>query len=155
MDKQAEPEKKADPKEKIAIFCTMCLASDTDASWGGEAMDGHCFNCGAGGCTVQIPRWAVENIRKNASWVGKRYYAHEEDHEAAKEMRALRGLATEYPGRSTEKSVDGQAWWVMQKMGDGRTVSVLIGIDKAPTAAEAMEKMKLSLPYVPKGGYPK
>jgi len=60
-------------------FCTMCFASERNGSWGCTTMNNYCLNCGAGGTTVEIPEWAIENIRKNASWVGKRYYPCDED----------------------------------------------------------------------------
>lgn len=66
-------------ENEIILFCPRCFASSDNASWGEPIMEGHCFNCGAGGCTVKLPRWAIEMIRKSASWVGKRYYPHEED----------------------------------------------------------------------------
>ncbi len=56
------------------IFCPLCFASEESSSWGADVMDGHCFNCGASGGTVHLPAWAISEIRKNASWVGKRYY---------------------------------------------------------------------------------
>lgn len=36
------------------------------------------MNCGSGGL-VPMPEWAVSSIRFQASWVGKRYYPHDED----------------------------------------------------------------------------
>ena len=89
-------------RKELILFCEMCFASSDDSSWGGELVQGYCMNCGAGGTSLQIPRYSVEYIRRNASWVGKRYYPHEEDTENYEERERLRAQMTEFPGRTIE-----------------------------------------------------
>lgn len=78
--------------EDVLDFCPGCFATNEDGSWGHTCDDHYCYNCGAQG-TVKLPRWAVRSIREQASWVGKRYYPHDEDREAAEEIAALREIA--------------------------------------------------------------
>lgn len=76
----------------VLAFCAGCFASSEDGSWDLTCDNQYCYNCGTVG-TVQLPRWAVDSIREQASWVGKRYYPADEDKEAAEELAALRALA--------------------------------------------------------------
>lgn len=80
------------PHKQMLTFCPRCFASSEDGSWGDVAIGDGCMNCGSGG-TVVIPRWAVDSIREQASWVGKRYYPHAEDKEQVRELRYLRSIA--------------------------------------------------------------
>jgi hypothetical protein len=150
----AKPKKKPDD---IILFCARCFATGEGGSWGGfvdvskDGKDNHCYNCGAGGCAVKIPRWAVKSICEQASWVGKRYYPSDEDYEHVREVKALRDLVKVYPGRSAEKIVserhdDADQWWVHQELPGDKRVSVIV---KAATANRALEKARLSLPYIP------
>lgn len=66
----------------IKSFCPCCFASSTEGSWNHAVVAGYCTNCG-NGSTVELPEWAIAEIRRNASWVGKRYYPNEEDKKAA------------------------------------------------------------------------
>lgn len=142
--------------EDILAFCPRCFASSEDGSWGGgpDVMNGQslCSNCGANGSHVMIPRWAVNAIREQASWVGKRYYPHDEDYEHAAEIKALRDLVTVYPGRSAEKIKsdhpdDIDQWWVHQDIPGDKRIAVSV---KARSAGEAMKKARLDLPYISK-----
>ncbi len=150
-----KPEKKQDD---ILAFCAMCFATGEGGSWGESVVvneknknDSHCFNCGAGGIAVQIPRWAVESIREQASWVGKRYYPNDEDLERYDEVKALRALVKKFPYRSVERIPDRPddrgSWWVHQELPGGKRTSTTV---KAKTAEEAFEKGRLLLPYIPK-----
>jgi hypothetical protein len=137
-------------------FCVLCFATDEGGSWGGSVESSgtatHCFNCGAGGTGFSLPRQAVDEIRKNASWVGKRYYPSSEDFDNREEVQALRALPTKHWGRSATRSAfadDKDKWTVTQLLKGNplhRTVSVFVA---AETAEEALEKAKLLLPYVP------
>lgn len=62
-------------EEKQRAFCTRCFA-DYNKEW---MQSNHCINCGSGGSLILLHIWAVESIRKNASWVGKRFYPDKED----------------------------------------------------------------------------
>jgi hypothetical protein len=70
-------------------FCPGCFATSEDGSANHVCDENYCYNCGSGG-TVTIPRWAVESIRAQASWVGKRYYPNAEDHIINAELKLLR-----------------------------------------------------------------
>ena len=135
-----------------ALFCTRCFASDTDGSWDHVVLDGaaesnYCTNCGGGNTSVKIPRWAVEDIRQNASWVGKRYYPHREDYEKAEELKLLRSKTLIFPGRSAEKLEDGK-WRVTQVLPKGwGALNTSIYVD-AYDEAEALRIAKTQLPYV-------
>lgn len=143
--------------EKSVLFCARCFASSENGSWGEHVVsDGkgtHCFNCGAGNCTVMIPRWAVKSIREQASWVGKRYYTNDEDVVIADELRALRKLVTKFPGRTVERHKTG--WWVKQEMPDGTQQMISVPTKLARTAAAALERAREILHYIPEEDLPK
>jgi len=107
-----------------------------------------CYNCGASGGTVRLPRWAIDAIRKNASWVGKRYYPDDEDRERAAEARTLRGMMTAFPGRRArrDKTTPGR-WFVEQATGAGRSTGVMV---EAADKAGALRAAKCRLPYITK-----
>ena len=131
--------------EELIKFCAQCFASSDNSSWGEPITEAGCMNCGRGPAFV-IPRWAVESIRAQASWVGKRYYPHEEDTERAEELDALRALAPDDPERTVKKSdVNPRAWEVTQPTPKG-FVSVVVAAD---SEVEALAKGKLRLPYRP------
>lgn len=146
------------------LFCTRCFATEVDGSWDhvvyGEESNNYCTNCGGGNTSVKLPRWAVEDIRQNASWVGKRYYPHQEDGEKNEELHRLRALVTEFPGRTAEEleedplrppiREDGQTsfnWCVTQKLpGKGKRTSIYV---KADGEQDALERARTLLPYYP------
>lgn len=69
----------------IAQFCVCCFADSVwGGSWGGDVFQGGCMNCGAGGSSITLSLMDIKQIRQQASWVGKRYYPHEEDFEKSK-----------------------------------------------------------------------
>ena len=132
-----------------SLLCVRCFASDTEGSWQhvvyGDEEKNHCTNCGAGNAAVPLPRWAIDDIRENASWIGKRYYPHREDREGNAELKLLRSKMTIFPGRSAEEVEEGQ-WAVKQQTSKaGKRIQVFVD---ASSAKEALEKAKLSLPYV-------
>ena len=134
-----------------ALFCVRCFATDTDGSWQHTVVPeaNYCTNCGGGGTSVKIPRWAVDEIRKNASWVGKRYYPHEEDKERRVELEALRSTIKIFKGRKAKRVDDAEngepQFLVTQDLGGGRNVSVVIN---AESQKVALNKTKTLLPYV-------
>jgi hypothetical protein len=95
------------------LFCPQCFATDNDGSWGHTVAGSVCTNCGSQSI-IHIPAFAVESIRKQASWVGKRYYPHTEDVEATNERQALLKLVEFFPGRIALR-LD-KYWQVKQKM---------------------------------------
>ena len=128
-------------RDEIRQFCVRCFADDRNGSWGegvhGDSVSGTlCANCGAMNSALAIPTWAVESIREQASWVGKRFYPHEEDYERSTEVKYLRSIAP--PPESTAERCD-YGWNVTQ----GRTSTII----KAPTAAIAKREAALILPY--------
>jgi hypothetical protein len=151
---KAEVEKHAgSPTNDVLLFCPCCFASSEGGSWGEVVIEGHCFNCGAGGSGIEMKRWAVDSIRQQASWVGKRYYPHDEDKQRHEELKVLRALIPSFPGRTARLSEDGKAsepgklvWWVEQVTGAQTTTSVSI---EAATAEEAIEASRFLLPYHP------
>lgn len=135
--------------DTLVDFCPSCFATSENGSWNHVVMGNHCTNCGSSGGIIKLPTFAAEEIRRNASWVGKRYYPAEEDLENSAELKKLRGKMTEYPGRSIELR-EGAGWikqvyMVTQKLPKGRSVSVFIDAD---TPEQAHEKTRTSLPYV-------
>jgi len=144
-------------EEEIRHFCCLCFADDKGGSWGEgtHPTAGWCANCGAGGSLIAIQAWAVASIRKNGSWVCKRYYPAEEDKETLAELKALRALVTEFPGRSVQRmpppedepARNASQFMVIQQLGGGRSTSMWFD---AATSEEALEKARPHLPYVPK-----
>ena len=139
---------KPDLKENI-LFCCCCFASGDDSSWGEPVMEGHCFNCGAGGSTFWLPRYAVKSIREQASWVGKRYYPNKEDIERSEERKRLLACVEEFAGRTVEPAeeldkdgnfVRQEGYWnVKQLSPDGLWSSTSVA---AATEGEAWEKAR-------------
>lgn len=124
-------------------FCTSCFATSEDGSGGGTAHADYCTNCGSGGSSILIPAWAVTEIRRTASWVGKRYYPDREDFEISAELKKLRLAQQEYPGRSATPLTDSGWFNVSQKTPSGSISTVV----KAGTVHEALDLTKGSLPY--------
>lgn len=138
---------KKTPHLDILWFCPCCFATDEDGSWNHTVENGYCMNCGAGGA-VQIPRYAVDSIRNQASWVGKRYYQNEEDREQYAELKRLRALPKAFPGRSarlTNDENDKYSYWVTQQLPGGKSIS---SVFKANSPQDAIEASRFSLPYV-------
>lgn len=127
-------------------FCPCCFASSENGSWNHTAYEGGCSNCGAGP-SIQLPPWAIDSIRQQASWVGKRYYPHAEDQEHSREVRALRSIVKEFPGRTACENVANPGWSVTQVMPDGSKCSMYFF--NAKSEAEALALARLELPYVP------
>lgn len=150
----ANPEKVIDNtnRERMLKFCPSCFASDESGSWNHVVEGTHCYNCGNSGGIIPVPAWAVDEIRRTASWVGKRYYPDKEDIERADELTRLRALIKEFPGRTARpasydcQSVYGstELWEVEQRTPTG-SIMCLIG---APHTSDPLEVMKkVSLPY--------
>lgn len=129
------------------MFCAKCFADDD--------IVGHCLNCGSGGTTIAIPTWAVEEIRRSATWVGKRYYPDEEDLETRRELRELRALAPTLPGRVVEAASDyvvgngPPKWVVTQSKPGGGAVSTLVTKEPGETAEQALRRTADVLPVYP------
>jgi len=148
-------ETKKPDRNKQILFCCLCFASEDNSSWGEPLIEGHCFNCGAGNSTFKLPRCAVESIREQASWVGKRYYPNKEDYEAAEERKRLLACVKKFPGRSIEPAMeldrDGnevrqEYRWRVKQMTPGALWSSTSVTAK--TKEEAWEKARLcSLTY--------
>ena len=133
-------------RTQLIAFCPSCMASGDNSSWGGGIDLSHCDNCGHGP-PIQIPRWAVESIRQQASWVGKRYYPHQEDRDIHQELEDLRKLIKKFPGRTATRCAGEPGHWrVVQKIGLRATTGVLV---QAKTKAAAFLKAHTLLPYVP------
>jgi len=145
METEAKPKAEESHLDRLD-FCPGCFATNEDGSWGSTVLGDYCMNCGAGG-TVNIPRWAVKSIRRQASWVGKRYYPHEEDFEKHEEMKALRSLPKAFPGRTAEPcNNEHNRFWVKQQLTENKSVTVSV---TASSVEEAIEASRYSLPYVP------
>lgn len=128
-------------------FCPYCFATDEDGSWQHTVDEQFCSNCGAVNSSVPLPRWAVDSIRAQASWVGRRYYPNSEDHEREQERRALLGQISEFPKRRAEPSSEVGQWRVCQPLPpDGtREENVLV---PATTEAAALAAARYLLTYV-------
>ncbi len=71
-------------------FCPGCFATNLDGSCCPTGSDGTglqlgCDNCG-GHHLLHMPKWAADSIRRQASWVGKRYYPNHEDYIAKSDV---------------------------------------------------------------------
>jgi hypothetical protein len=128
------------------LFCVCCFASEKDASWGGEVIKDHCFNCGASGSPVELEEWQIKSIRQQASWVGKRYYPHEEDNEIHLELKYAREKLPLPKDRTARLVSDSKEdYWVSQPLKNGSNISVTV---KARSEEEALQKSKLKLPLI-------
>ena len=125
-------------------FCVRCFASSESGSCGGSVVGDFCTNCCTSG-TVRLPEYMVKSIRDQASWVGKRFYPHEEDIENREERKRLLALVTVFHGRSAVKNVDG-TWRVTQLLPGGRRVETFVS---ALNAEHALRQAS-SLPYFSK-----
>lgn len=140
--------KKKGPKDsrdwRMFFMCSHCFAEDT--------IDGHCLNCGAGGTTVLVPMWFIEDLRKNGSWVCKRYFANEEDVQIARELRALREKMTEFPDRTAElnEMPDGSKYWSIKQLAPNNTwIAVTDAAQPNDTPASVIRRTATKLPYDP------
>lgn len=139
-------QKKDGANLELIPFCPACFASSENGSWSYTVMGDFCSNCGAIG-TITIPRWAIESIRHQASWVGRRYYPNQEDRENAAELRALRAIPKSFPGRTAQQDKeDKYRYWVTQRLDSNKTVSTSV---KAASVDDAIEASRYVLPYVP------
>lgn len=77
-------------------FCPGCFASEENGSCNHTCDANYCYNCGYPS-TIQIPRYAIESIRQQASWVGSRYYPNSEDKQIRLELKYLRGQIPDHP----------------------------------------------------------
>lgn len=129
-------------------FCTLCFATENDGSWQHVVVGHFCANCGVGGAVVDLPEWAIKNIRQNASWVGKRYYPCDEDRERAEERVDLLALVQHFPGRKVALRVFNgrKAWEVSQTLANGCTVSTTV--TDADSGRQAMHRAT-ALRFVP------
>jgi hypothetical protein len=145
-----------------SLFCCLCFASEDGGSWGEGLIEGHCFNCGAGGSTFSLPRYAIQSIREQASWVGKRYYPSLEDLEASEERKRLLACVDTFHGRTVEPAEtlnekrewvpDPGRWTVKQKTPSGGGAQTTV---QAETEEEAWEKARyLSLRYYTEADLP-
>lgn len=135
------------------LFCVQCFASEIDGSWDHVVLQTDddyniCGNCGGRGTAYPLPRAAIESIRKQASWVGKRYYPHEEDAEMNLERMELLKLVDVFPGRTVRNVGDVVKgyWNVTQQLpaGGSQMISVI-----AENAEHAFQKAHFSsLRYV-------
>ncbi len=139
-------------------FCPCCFATEENGSWDHTVANlsdgsGYCMNCGNGSCVV-LPAWAVDSIREQASWVGKRYYPNDEDRETTVELLALRDAIGRYPGRVAELKPASEdfglpeRWHVTQAMPSGRTTTVMVAPIEGETADDVIKRTASRLPVV-------
>lgn len=138
-------------RAEVLDFCPGCFATNEGGSWGHGCDEHYCYNCGFGG-TVKLPRWAVDSIREQASWVGKRYYPHEEDTQTREELTALRSLSPDNPTDTAEWNEDGRYYSVYRSDPKNRTRFGVMPIH-AGSAEEAIRKAKPRLRYIPPEAY--
>lgn len=125
-------------------FCPQCFASSADGSWGHVVIGEHCTNCGNPN-TIIVPEWSIKAIRQQASWVGKRYYPHEEDQEHIDERKRFLAMVESFPDRTA--AYRETCWWVTQKLPNGGSISCMV--DDAHDEASAIEASRYSsLPYM-------
>lgn len=143
------------PASESVWFCPMCFADSNGGSWNGGVDEHFCTNCSASGTGILVPAWAVKSIRAQASWVGKRYYPNDEDREAWAERRLLRASVAELSrltvARCEYDNGDPKRWSAKVVTNAGSMTST--SFDAGLTIDEATAKAKVSLPFVPAGGY--
>jgi hypothetical protein len=139
------PEETREERVALIPFCPACLGSGDDSSWGELISEGYCCNCG-NASTIMIPRWAVKSIRQQASWVGKRYYPHEEDFEQHAELEALRALAPDDPERTVKPVEDQPGRFETKQPTEKGSLSTWVN---AGSLDEAKLKAKVVLPFRP------
>lgn len=139
------PEETKEERVALISFCPSCLGSSDDSSWGELVTEGYCCNCG-NASTIMIPRWAVKSIREQASWVGKRYYPHEEDVKTRAELEALRALAPDDPERTVTPDEDTPGRFDVRQPTERGHISTGV---RAGCLEEARLKAKLVLPFRP------
>lgn len=132
---------------RVVYFCSKCFADSDGGSWGEPAEYSNCYNCNTssfGHGITSLPKYIVENIRKNASWVGKRYYAHEEDYRINEELKTLRDKVGIFPGRHVIKEGEHE-YLVIQQLSLNSHQMMFV---KAADEKDALERSKSSLPYM-------
>jgi hypothetical protein len=130
-------------EDKKELFCVRCFASESAGSMGGtisptDKQGALCGNCGAINAAVPLSPKAIESIREQASWVGKRFYPHGEDIDARAERKRLLKQVMTYAGRTAvlapEHVHKDVTWFVSQRIGPNASVSVYVQADTAFTA---------------------
>lgn len=138
---------KNDAHLQVVDFCPGCFADSRGGSWGPGVEGQWCANCGSHG-TVRMPLWAIDSIRRSASWVGKRYYPSQEDRELSAELRYLRSLVPPPPGRTVRRAdYDGcneNDWVVKQEYPDGSSTTTTV---RADCDEQARLAGQTALPY--------
>ena len=105
--------------DRPVAFCPSCFADEEGGSWNCAAQPSYCANCGSGS-VVSLPKWAVNEIRRSAAWVGARYYPDDETRARQRELAALRKAIGRWPGRSaTVDEFNPGRWRLRQEGGDG------------------------------------
>lgn len=146
-------------RNEVVPFCAQCFADDLGGDSGMSAEPGFCMNCG-GGDVIKTPRWAIDSIRRNASFVGKRSYPHQEDRERHNERLDLLALVKEFPGRTGERDINYNGdviYRVTQQLpqkGSNTQVCIMHGHDSC-TLTDAIREASKYLPYVPEHRLPK
>lgn len=135
--------------DELTAFCPQCFATSEDGSWGqtSEYIDyknNYCSNCGLNGAIIQISKWAASEIRKSASWVGKRYYPDQEDKDIKRELFLLRSMTKDFPGRKVEGPDMDNFYTIIQEQSSGRKLFIS---GKFQSKDEAFEWAKTRLPY--------
>lgn len=135
-----------DPRVEVLVwpmvdFCPQCFASTVDGSCQHTVVGGHCTNCGSH-TTVKLPQWAIDSIRSQASWIGKRYYRIDEDDKITAERKVLMQHVQTFPLR-TARVIEKGLWMVEQRYTDSDIVS-----SQTVRAMNALEAMRNCALYV-------
>lgn len=143
-------------KNDLLLFCVGCFATEEGGSWGEICVDGYCMNCGSGGGTVQLKRWQIESIRTSASWVGKRYYPHQEDINNYREIQLLRARVPPNPSDKVDfypadpkQGLEHSFWSCERSYGEEGLSSVTVTLRHAPglTRSRVHKILNKSLRY--------
>lgn len=127
-------------------FCISCLCPDHNND------SYSCLNCGSCGSLIKLRRWQIDEICRNASWVGKRRYPTDEDIELAAEIKELRQLAAHFlgnqlPGRKAIPPSEGMDSWMVSQDHNNKLRCVFVN---ATDENDALKKAVPLLPFVPK-----
>lgn len=135
-------------------FCPSCFADEDGGSWDHQAGPHYCLNCGSGS-TVTLPKWAVDEIRRNAAWVGARYYPDDETRARRRELHALRKAIGRWPGRTASPIEDAPGMWRLRQEGSPgagfTSIETMAPREGDETPVEAIKRTADLLPWVEEG----
>jgi hypothetical protein len=138
--------------DRQVTFCPSCFADEDGGSWDHQAMAGYCLNCGSAS-TITLAKWAVNEIRRNAAWVGSRYYPDDETKARHRELLALRKAIGRWPGRTVTAMEDDPGGWRLRQAGESKDdgfvwIETTVAREGDETPEQAIARTADRLPWV-------